>query len=157
MNRARGNIDRSQKGVLTLASRLDLEIWRPSRPGMERLFSVAEANALLPRLRQLLRRVQAEKRRLVAMKPAVEGAQQGHMRDWGTPQGPAYIRILENFQESIHNIEELGVLVKDFDAGLCDFPHKRDGRVVHLCWKLDEEEIAWWHDLNSGFAGRQPL
>ncbi|MDE2667612.1 MAG: DUF2203 domain-containing protein [Acidobacteriota bacterium] len=124
---------------------------------MEKLFSVAEANALLPRLRQLLSRVQTDKRRLVAMKAAVEGAREGHVRDWGTPQGPAYIQILESFQESVHNIEVLGVLVKDFDAGLCDFPHKRDGRVVYLCWKLDEKEVAWWHDLNSGFAGRQPL
>lgn len=124
---------------------------------MEKLFSVAEANALLPRLRQLLSRVQTEKRRLVAMKDAVAGAREGHVRDWGTPRGPDYIRILESFQESVHHIEELGVLVKDFDAGLCDFPHKRDGRVVYLCWKLDEKEVAWWHDLNSGFAGRQPL
>ena len=112
---------------------------------------------MLPRLRQLLSRVQSEKQRLVAMKPTVEGARAGHMRDWGTPQGPAYISILENFQESLCHIEELGVLVKDFDTGLCDFPHKRDGRVVYLCWKLDEEEVAWWHDLNTGFAGRQPL
>ncbi len=143
--------------MLPLATRLNIEMRRRSRPAMEKLFSVAEANALLPRLRQLLRRVQAEKRRLVAMKSAVEGAREGHVRDWGTPKGPAYIRILQNFQESVHNIEELGVLVKDFDAGLCDFPHKRDGRVVYLCWKLDEKEVAWWHDLNAGFGGRQPL
>ncbi len=103
--------------MLTLLNPLRLEIWRQPRPRMERLFSVAEANALLPRLRQLLSRVQSEKQRLVAMKPTVEGAQEGHMRDWGTPQGPAYISILENFQESLRNIEELGVLVKDFDAG----------------------------------------
>jgi hypothetical protein len=43
------------------------------------------------------------------------------------------------------------------DVGLCDFPHQRDGRVVYLCWKQDEEEVSWWHDLDSGFAGRQPI
>ena len=60
-------------------------------------------------------------------------------------------------QQAMKDIEDLGVLVKDIDTGLCDFPHTRDGRVVYLCWKLDEDEISWWHDLESGFAGRQPL
>ena len=124
---------------------------------MEKLFSITEANALLPRLSELLRQVQVEKQRLLAMKHSVEGAQEGHLRDWGTPQGPAYISILEAFQECLKNIEALGVLIKDFDTGLCDFPHKRDGRIVYLCWKLDEETIAWWHDTDSGFADRQPL
>ena len=124
---------------------------------MEKLFSITEANTLLPRLRELVRQVKIKKQQLLAMKPSVEGAQEGHLRDWGTPQGPAYITILEAFQEYLRNIEDLGVLIKDFDTGLCDFPHRRDGRVVYLCWKLDEEKIAWWHDTDSGFADRQPL
>ena len=49
------------------------------------------------------------------------------------------------------------MLVKDLDIGLCDFPHMMDGRVVYLCWKLGETEIRWWHEVNSGYSGRQPL
>ena len=124
---------------------------------MEKLFSVAEANALIPRLRDLIARVQAEKQRMLEMKPELEQAQKRYMLDWGMPRGAEYIEILEAFQHALKEIEDLGVVVKDFDLGLCDFPHKRDGRVVYLCWKLDEEEISWWHDTDTGFAGRQPL
>ena len=124
---------------------------------MEKLFSIDEANALIPQLRGLLTKVQAEKQRMLDMKPEVEAAQERHRYDWGTPRGVEYINVLDAFQQAMKEIEDLGVLVKDFDLGLCDFPHKRNGRVVYLCWKLDEEEISWWHDTDAGFAGRQPL
>ena len=54
-------------------------------------------------------------------------------------------------------ILSLGVEIKDFEQGLCDFPHWRDGRVVYLCWQRGEDRIEWWHDTDAGFAGRQPL
>jgi hypothetical protein len=91
------------------------------------------------------------------MRPEMEKAQSHHIYDWGFPKGADYIRILESFQAAVKNIEDLGVMVKDFDIGLCDFPHKKEGRLVFLCWKQDEDEVSWWHDLESGFAGRQPL
>lgn len=124
---------------------------------MEKLFSIEEANVLLPRLEEMLGQVQTEKKRLVSMKSDVEGAKEGHICDWGTPIGPAYVMVLEAFQESVLRIKNLGVLVKDFDIGLCDFPHQRDGKVVYLCWKLGEKKIGWWHDINNGFSERQPL
>jgi hypothetical protein len=124
---------------------------------MTKLFSVGEANALLPQLRILFTRVQAEKERMMAMQPDLVGAEKGHVYDWGTPRGPEYIGILESFHQALKDIEDLGVLIKDFDQGLCDFPHQREGRLVYLCWKLDEEEVTWWHDIDAGFAGRQPL
>jgi hypothetical protein len=124
---------------------------------MNKLFSIEEANALIPQLKTLLARIQTERQRMLEMRPELEKAQEGSNRDWGTPRGAEYIEILDAFQQAVKDIHELGVQVKDFDHGLCDFPHKRDGRVVYLCWKLDEEKIAWWHDLEAGFAGRQPL
>jgi hypothetical protein len=55
-------------------------------------------------------------------------------------------------------LESLGVQLKDYSQGLIDFPSMRDGRVVLLCWKADEgDQLEWWHDLETGFAGRQPL
>jgi hypothetical protein len=124
---------------------------------MQKLFSVKEANGLIPHLRGRLAKAQAEKQRMMEMKPELEKAQQRHIYDWGTPLGVQYIEILDAFHQAMRDIEDLGVLVKDFDLGLCDFPHKREGRVVLLCWKQDEEEVSWWHDLDAGFAGRQPI
>jgi len=124
---------------------------------MSKLFSIDEANALIPHLKVLLTRVQSERQRMLEMRPELEKAQEGCSRDWGSPRGAEYIEILDAFQQAVKDIDELGVQVKDFDTGLCDFPHKRDGRVVYLCWKVDEEKISWWHDLEAGFAGRQPL
>jgi len=137
--------------VQLLAAQIDL-VGR-----MNKLFSLNEANALIPQLRGLLARVRAERERMLEMKPELEKAQKAHSNDWGTPRGAEYIEILDAFQQVVKEIEGLGVLVKDLDVGLCDFPHKRDGRVVYLCWKLDENEVSWWHDVDAGFAGRQPL
>jgi hypothetical protein len=126
-------------------------------PFMDKLFSIDEANSLIPQLKLLLARSRAERERMLEMRPELEKAQEGYSKNWGTPRGAEYIEILDAFQQAMKGIEDLGVVVKDIDAGLCDFPHKRDGRVVYLCWKLDEEGISWWHDLEAGFAGRQPL
>src|SRR3990172_3621553 len=100
---------------------------------ISRLFSVEEANALIPRLREMLSLVRTERERMLAMRPDLEKAQSRHIYDWGTPKGADYIRILESFQTAVKNIEDLGVVVKDFDIGLCDFPHKKEGRLVLLC------------------------
>jgi hypothetical protein len=124
---------------------------------MDKLFSIDEANAVIPQLKLLLAKARAERERMLKMRPELEKAQEGYSKNWGTPRGAEYIEILDAFQQAAKDIEDLGVVVKDIDIGLCDFPHKRDGRVVYLCWKLDEEEISWWHDLETGFAGRQPL
>jgi hypothetical protein len=64
---------------------------------------------------------------------------------------------LELISEHLQEIQEMGVLVKDLDIGLCDFPHMMDGRIVYLCWKLGETQVQWWHEVNSGYSGRQPL
>ena len=54
-------------------------------------------------------------------------------------------------------VQELGIVVRDIDRGLIDFPALIDGEEVYLCWQLDEDGISWWHDLESGFGGRRPL
>ncbi len=54
-------------------------------------------------------------------------------------------------------LEEAGIVIKDIDRGLIDFPALMDDREVFLCWELGEDEVGYWHDLESGFGGRQPL
>lgn len=71
-------------------------------------------------------------------------------------------REMDQYEEEIRRYQEelglIGVELKDFRAGLIDFFSRYEGRIVYLCWKLDEgETLAWWHDLNAGFRGRQPI
>ncbi|HKO97469.1 MAG TPA: DUF2203 domain-containing protein [Pyrinomonadaceae bacterium] len=124
-----------------------------------KLFTVQEANELLPSVRKILQRIQRSRRRLAAYsgeaKLAAEGADLG---GGGMSAGSDYAAILTNSTLELAELEELGVQLKDFDRGLIDFPSLRDGRVVLLCWQLGEgDELEWWHDLESGFAGRTRL
>jgi hypothetical protein len=75
----------------------------------------------------------------------------------GSTAGPLYISSLHQISANLQAIQEMGVLVKDVDLGLCDFPHLRDGRIVFLCWKYGETEIKWWHETTTGYKDRCPL
>lgn len=124
-----------------------------------KLFTIEEANALLPSVRQILRKIQRSRQRLSpyrnAAKLAAEGAEQG---GGGMEGGGLYAMILTNFTEEIAELDVLGVQLKDFDRGLVDFPSLREGRVVLLCWQLGEgDQLEWWHDMDAGFGGRTPL
>jgi hypothetical protein len=124
-----------------------------------KLFTVEEANALLPSVRQLLQRLQRFRRRLSAYRQeARQAAEQADQGGGGIPDGLLYARLLTNFAGEMGDLESMGVQLKDFERGLVDFPSMRDGRVVLLCWQLDEgDELEWWHDMDAGFAGRTPL
>ena len=124
-----------------------------------KLFTIEEANALLPTVRRILRRIQRSRGRLgnfrEGAKLAAEGAELG---GGGMSGGVDYATILTDFISEMAELDGMGIQLKDFDRGLIDFPSLRDGRVVLLCWQLGEgDELEWWHDLDSGFAGRSPL
>jgi hypothetical protein len=124
-----------------------------------KLFTVEEANALLPSVRKILRRIQRSRGRLGTYrdgaKLAAEGAELG---GGGMASGVAYATILTDFTAEMSELEGMGIQLKDFDRGLIDFPSLRDGRVVLLCWQLGEgDELEWWHDMEAGFSGRTPL
>ncbi len=122
-----------------------------------RTFTVSEARSLIPRLRKLLTRVSNEREALLDMRVELDRARENAELNGGSPLGPTYLKHLVNFSEAVQEVEMIGVLVKDFRTGLVDFPHERQGRVVYLCWKPEEDEINWWHEVDAGFAGRQPL
>jgi hypothetical protein len=124
-----------------------------------KLFTVEEANALLPSVRDILEKIQRSRRRLTRFRrpaqQAAEGAEQG---GGGMEGGGLYARIITDFTAEMSELEGLGVQLKDFERGLVDFPSLRDGRVVLLCWQLGEgDELEWWHDMDTGFGGRTPL
>lgn len=123
----------------------------------DRVFSLFEANQLIPQLQSHLSTVQERKAVLVRTREEVRKASANASLGGGTSAGIQYIRSLQDISSNLRAISELGVVVKDIDLGLCDFPHVRDGRVVYLCWKLGEKEIRWWHEVTTGYGDRCPL
>jgi hypothetical protein len=124
-----------------------------------KLFTIQEANALLPSVRTILAKIQRAHRAVTKFREearkAAEAAEQG---GGGITDGVAYAGILTELTSQMSELEGLGVQLKDFERGLVDFPSLRDGRVVLLCWQLGEgDELEWWHDVDAGFAGRTPL
>ena len=123
----------------------------------ERTFTLSEAKRLLPQLQERLLAVKQEKEVLVRSHGEIKKASAKAASNGGSVAGPRYIRALEHISDSVEAIQEMGILVKDLDIGLCDFPFLLDGRVVYLCWKLGEPEIRYWHEIEDGYAGRQPI
>jgi len=124
-----------------------------------KLFTVEEANALLPSVRKIVSRIQRTHKALSryrnAAKKAAEAAEHG---GGGIHEGIHYATVLSELTLALADLEALGVQLKDFERGLIDFPSLRDGRMVLLCWQMGEgDELEWWHDLDAGFAGRTPL
>jgi hypothetical protein len=124
-----------------------------------KLFTLEEANSLLPTVRLIVKSIQRSHGRVMSLestaKQAAAGAENG---GGGMTGGPRYARLLVDLSIAAGELESLGVQLKDYSQGLIDFPSMRDGRVVLLCWKADEgDQLEWWHDLEAGFGGRQPL
>ena len=74
-----------------------------------------------------------------------------------TPVEPAYFRLLRELDTTMESLTSAGVHVKDPGQGLVDFPARRSGRAVWLCWKVGESSVEFWHELDGGFAGRVPI
>ena len=123
-----------------------------------KLFTVQEANRMIPELREKLRRLQSLYARIAAMREGAKAAATASEFGGGMEGGSGYVRALYKVGKITTEIHESGVQLKDYDRGLIDFPAMRDGRIVLLCWQLGEgDEIEWWHETDAGFAGRQPL
>ncbi|HKH23109.1 MAG TPA: DUF2203 domain-containing protein [Solirubrobacterales bacterium] len=121
-----------------------------------RHYSPAEANAALATLRPLLERLQEARDQLTdeeaheALSDASGGNGGG---EHGVQVGEAFLEV----RRILTALQEAGIVLRDIDRGLVDFPSTRDGREVYLCWELGEHEVAWWHDPDAGFGGREPL
>ena len=122
----------------------------------ERLFTRAQADALLVRLRPLMERA----REAAAGLAEGDAAQAMRATSGGNGGGTVARGLIEAGGTLRHLLEEisaLGVVVRDPSTGLVDFPAEREGRPVFLCWRLGEDAVEWWHDRSTGFAGRQRL
>ena len=123
----------------------------------ERIFTLAEAQSLLPRLRTLLEELSQEWKRMSELNPEIQKARDNAPINGYSKFGVEYVESVSHLMSLIHEIKDMGVLLKDADKGLCDFPYIKGGRMVYLCWQLGEDTIQYWHDVETGFAGREPL
>jgi hypothetical protein len=123
----------------------------------ERIFTLAEAQSLIPMLRSLLTEIGEDWNHVRKLNPEIQKARDAASFDGYSTYGVEYIECVSHLMFLIHQIKDMGVLLKDADKGLCDFPYMKNGRVVYLCWQLEEERIEYWHDIETGFAGREPL
>ena len=122
----------------------------------ERHFSREEANALLPQLTALLSQLQEAKDELTdteAHEALSEAAPTNGGGEQGRQVGVAFLEV----RRILETVERAGIVLRDIDRGLVDFPALIDGREVYLCWELGEDEVGYWHDLEGGYGGREPL
>jgi hypothetical protein len=132
----------------------------------KRYFTVEDANRALPLVRQIVGDVVRQwevvnelEQRLAVVGPG-RGGRKSRSDDLYDEEVRRSQETLEaergRLTEYIEELKSIGVEMKGMD-GMCDFPSLRDGREVYLCWRLGEPEVAYWHELHTGFAGRQPI
>jgi len=132
---------------------------------VNRIFTLNEAQTLLPVVEALLRKAQAAGRRSSDLEEEMQQISQRifllggvHVDIVAVARRRAELdKATQEVQDTLTEIDSIGVQVKDLDKGLLDFPSVLDGKSILLCWKLGEKEIAYWHSPEDGFAGRKPL
>ena len=126
----------------------------PPTGGEQRRFTLDEANELLPELRQELARMQEARRVILRSGERVRETVAGNGERTG---GQEYQEAAAALREGVERITGQGIILRDVETGLVDFPTEREGRTVYLCWRLGEEHIGFWHPPETGLPGRQPL
>jgi hypothetical protein len=121
-----------------------------------RHFTREEANALLPQLTTLLSQLRDAKDELTdteAHEALSEAAPTNGGGEEGRQVGVAFLEV----RRLLETVEQAGIVLRDIDRGLVDFPALLDGREIYLCWEAGEDEVAYWHELEGGYGGREPL
>jgi len=123
----------------------------------KKLFTLEEANAIVPQLLDLVPKIQKLSASLSNDFPDIKNAREKSKWNGGSEQGVDYLNTVLKYNDLIHKIEGVGCEVKGIREGLVDFPSLREGREVYLCWRMPEKEIRFWHDIHAGFTGRKPI
>ena len=123
-----------------------------------RIFTIAEANSLIPFIEPMLTEMRDLYSQVNAMRDDARAAAVASEGGGGMQGGARYVEALYKIGKLTTDIHETGAELKDYDRGLIDFPSLRNDRLILLCWQLGEgPEIEWWHEPDAGFAGRQKL
>jgi len=152
-----------------------------------RFFDLDEANQLIPEVRTILEGLRDERAELIRLRDQLlliesaadtpsqtptEASRRGTTRqaerDEDEAEAPGRTNerrvlrlrmqgVIDQMQAGVARIDELGITLREIETGLIDFPALVAGRQVFLCWRLGEDDVAWWHELGDGFGGRQAL
>jgi hypothetical protein len=120
----------------------------------EKHFTVDQANAALEKLVPLIESLREAQRAMAERQDEVQTSATGN---GGGSAGKEFLEASQAAGRAMAEIDTLGIIVRDPEAGLVDFPAERDGDEIFLCWRLGEDAVAWWHPTDTGFTGRQPL
>ena len=130
-----------------------------------RLFTLDEANSLVPWLQRTFESLASSMERLESLRKRLDDIQRQRQRQNGTFRQHDEIRRMQaevdrtgnDARSMVDGIAGEGIIIRDIGQGLIDFPHMREGREVYLCWIKGEERIDFWHETDRGFTHRQPL
>lgn len=122
---------------------------------MDRVYTVEEANALLPELRERLARIREARQVMLRHAEVIREvvAEDGG----GAHPGAEYLQATDTLRREIERLAAEEIALRDPETGLVDFPGERDGERVWLCWLAGEESVGHWHPLDTGFSSRRPL
>jgi hypothetical protein len=120
----------------------------------ERRFTVDEANAEVVGLEERLPRLREARRALIGASERITAAVAS---DGGGVAGTDWFSAQQTLKAELEYLAERGILLRDPETGLVDFPAEHEGRRVLLCWRLGESDVAWYHEEHAGFSGRKPL
>jgi len=120
----------------------------------ERRFTREEANAELPELRERLPRLLDARRTVIRTSERITEAV---AVDGGGVAGSDWFEAQRALRAELLYLAERGILLRDPETGLVDFPGEVDGRPIFLCWRIGEDEVAWYHEQHAGFSSRKPL
>ena len=124
---------------------------------MPRYFTLQEANETLNTIRPLMDELQEIRQAILKNQPEAWPAIEKSTGNGGNRALSNMVQEFEKLDALVHQIQDMDVLIKDINLGLLDFPALKDGREVYLCWQYGEQDIAFWHEVEAGFAGRQPI
>jgi hypothetical protein len=119
-----------------------------------RYYTVEEAEASLDELRASLSRIREARRTVLR---SAERIRVNTPANGGGLDGSAHWEALRVLREEIEGLTARNIILRDADTGLIDFPARREGRLVYLCWRPDEDRVRYWHEVDAGFGGRRPL
>ena len=124
---------------------------------MPRYFTLQEANETLVTIRPLMDEVQTIRQKILAKQPEAWPAIEKSAGNGGNRALSNMVQDFEKLDALVHQIRDTGAQIKDINTGLLDFSALKNGREVYLCWQHGEDDIRYWHEIEAGFAGRQPI
>jgi hypothetical protein len=124
---------------------------------MAKHFTAEEANRALPQVRALVDQILQARQAILDARPDLWPVLEQAVGNGGSKKAGEVLQDFKRLEDGVKGLQDIGCVLKDISTGLVDFPALRDGREVLLCWKYDEPQVMYWHDLQSGFAGRQRL